>query len=223
MTARVERRAPWRGRKVLVRGVLAVVALIVVYVGGTFVQVWWAARHDDKRRSDAIVVLGAAEYNGRPSAVLAARLDHALDLYRGGYAPVIVVTGGAEPGDRYTEAGAAAQYLHEHNVPDTAILRETTGRSSWESLAASARFLKARGTPRVILVSDPFHSKRIQEIAGDLGLEAVTSPTLTSPIKGWDEWKRFGSETIRVSIGRIVGFGRISRGSRVTKLVPGLG
>jgi uncharacterized SAM-binding protein YcdF (DUF218 family) len=223
MTARAGRRPRSRGRTVLIRGVLAVIVLLVVYVGGTFAQVWWAARHDDKRRSDAILVLGAAQYNGRPSAVLRARLDHAIDLYREGYAPVIVVTGGSEPGDRYTEAGAAAQYLHEHDVPDAAILRETTGRSSWESLSASARFLKARGTERVILVSDPFHSKRIQEIAGELGLEAVTSPTLTSPIKGWDEWQRFGSETLRVSIGRIVGFGRISRGSRVGKLVPGLG
>ncbi len=210
-------------RKVLVRGSIAFLVLIVLYVGGTFFQVWWAARHDDKRKSDAIIVMGAAQYNGRPSAVLAARLDHAVDLYRGGYAPVVVVTGGSEPGDTSTEAGAGARYLHEHDVPDAAILRETTGRSSWESLTASARFLKARGTERVILVSDPFHSKRIQAIAGDVGLDAVTSPTTTSPIKGWAEWKRFGSETIRVSIGRIVGFGRISRGSRVTKLVPGLG
>ena len=107
-----------------------------VYLSVTFVQVWRAARRDDARPSDAIVVLGAAQYDGRPSPVLAARLDHAIDLYDDGIAPVIVVTGGRQPGDRFTEATAAANYLHDHGVPDDAILRETTGRSSWESLDA---------------------------------------------------------------------------------------
>ena len=129
----------------------------------TFVQVWRAARRDDARPSDAIVVLGAAQYDGTPSPVLAARLDHALDAVRRRIAPMIVVTGGRQPGDRFTEATAAATYLHEHGVPDDAILRETTGRSSWESLAAAARFLKERDMTRVVLVSDPYHAARIDD------------------------------------------------------------
>jgi uncharacterized SAM-binding protein YcdF (DUF218 family) len=96
-------------------------------------------------------------------------------------------------------------------VPDTAILRETTGRSSWESLAASARFLRDRGIRRVVLVSDPFHSLRIRLIARELGFDAVTSPTRTSPIRGFDEWGRFLGEALRVAVGRIFGFGRLAR------------
>src|SRR5437660_173571 len=139
--------------RIVVRVGLAFVLLIFVYLSVTFVQVWMASRRDEARRSDAIIVLGAAEYDGRPSPVLAARLDHAILLYEKRIAPVIVVTGGKEPGDRFTEAGASADYLHKHAIPDRAILRETTGRTSWESLEAAARFLEQDGMKRVVLVS----------------------------------------------------------------------
>ena len=102
-----------------------------------------ASRRDDARPSDAIIVLGAAQYNGRPSPVLAARLDHAIDLYRRRHRADD--RRHRRPPDRATASprrGASADYLHEHGVPDTAILRETTGRTSWESLEAAARFLK---------------------------------------------------------------------------------
>ena len=212
-------------RRVLRAGLrvaLVLCGVVFVYLAITFVQVWRAARSDGARPSDAIIVLGAAQYDGRPSDVLAARLDHALELYERGVAPVIVVTGGRQAGDRFTEATAAAQYLHERGVPDEAILRETTGRSSWESLAASARFLEARGWDRVTLVSDPYHSARIDAIASEVGLDAVTSPTRTSPIKGADEWRRLGTETLRVAAGRVFGFRRLDRGRDVVELVPGL-
>ena len=123
--------------KIAWRTALALFMIVFVYLAVTFFQVWRTARKDAARPSDAIVVLGAAQYDGRPSPVLAARLDHALDLYRAGVAPIIVVTGGRQEGDRFTEATAGATYLHEHGVPDTAILRETSGRSSWQSLAAA--------------------------------------------------------------------------------------
>jgi uncharacterized SAM-binding protein YcdF (DUF218 family) len=183
--------------------------------------VWRAARADHARPSDAIVVLGAAQYDGVPSDVLAARLDHALLLYEEGIAPAIVVTGGRQEGDRFTEATAAATYLHNRGVPDDAILRETTGRSSWESLAASARFLEDRGMTRVVLVSDPYHAKRIDAIADEVGLDAVTSPTRTSPIDGAAEWRRFGTEALRVGAGRIFGYRRLDQGE-VGELVEGL-
>jgi len=107
-------------------------------------------------------------------------------------------------------------------VPDDRILRETTSRNSWESLAASARFLQDRGVRRVTLVSDPFHSLRIELIAEELGFDARTSPTRTSPITGIDEWLRYASEAVRVAFGEVFGFGRLARASRVGKLVPGL-
>ncbi|GIU90598.1 MAG: hypothetical protein KatS3mg010_1697 [Acidimicrobiia bacterium] len=212
-----------RALRIAIRLVLVAGALVAVYLSVTFVQVWRAARHDGARPSDAIVVLGAAQYDGRPSPVLAARLDHALALYEDGIAPVIVVTGGRQEGDRFTEATAAATYLHEHGVPDDAILRETTGRSSWESLAASARFLAERDLTQVVLVSDPYHAARIDAIASEVGLDASVSPTRTSPIRGAAEWRRFASETVRVAAGRIFGFGRLDRSREVEGVVRGLG
>jgi uncharacterized SAM-binding protein YcdF (DUF218 family) len=208
--------------RIALRVGIGLVALSFVYLLVTFISVWRAARNDGARPSDAIVVLGAAQYDGVPSPVLTARLDHALELYEEGVAPVIVVTGGRREGDRFTEATAGATYLHDQGVPDDAILRETTGRSSWESLAASARFLEDKGMTRVVLVSDPYHAARIDAIASEVGLDAVTSPTRTSPIKGAEEWRRFGNETLRVAAGRIFGFRRLDKGREVRDLVRGL-
>jgi uncharacterized SAM-binding protein YcdF (DUF218 family) len=208
----------------IARRIIAVAALVVIgYLVVTFVQVWRAARHDGARPAQAIVVLGAAQFDGRPSAVFRARLDHAAELYEADIAPVVVVTGGKQEGDRFTEATAGANYLHTRGVPDTAIVRETTGTTSWESLTASARILTDRGVTDVVLVSDPFHSLRVEEIAEELGLDATTSPTDTSPIDGFDEWEHFGTETLRVAAGRLVGFDRLYRTGEVGKLVPGLG
>jgi uncharacterized SAM-binding protein YcdF (DUF218 family) len=213
----------WLSWKLAIRVALVFLASGFLYFLVTFVQVWRAARSDDTRPSQAIVVLGAAQFDGQPSAVFRARLEHAAELYEEGVAPTIVVTGGKQPGDRFTEAETGATYLHGLGVPDAAILRETTSRSSWESLSASARFLDERGMTKVVLVSDPFHSLRIEAIAEEIGLDAVTSPTRTSPIRGAGEWARFFTETLRVSAGRIVGFGRLARNTgRVGKLASGL-
>src|SRR5207248_10822135 len=114
------------------------------------------------------------------------RLDHAIDLYHRKEAPYIVVTGGKQPGDNFTEATAAADYRHTKGVPANDILRGVSGHSSWQSLASTATFLKARHIKDVILVSDPFHSLRIGGMASELGLDASTSPTRTSPITGFD-------------------------------------
>jgi len=184
------------------------VSVVVAYLFVTFAQVWLSARHDEARSAQAIVVFGTAQYNGRPSPVLAARLDHAVSLYRRHLAPVIVVTGGNQPGDRFTEAGASADYLHSKNVPDRDILREVSGRTSWQSLAATAHFLDERKIRSVLLVSDPFHSYRIKAMAGELGLNGYPSPTRTSPIGGFTEFKYMGRETLAVGIGRIIGYRR---------------
>jgi uncharacterized SAM-binding protein YcdF (DUF218 family) len=199
------------------RTVLVVVAAAVLYFTVTFVQVWRAGRVDEARPAEALVVLGAAQYNGRPSPVLRARLDHAAQLYLRGLAPVVVVTGGRATGDRFTESAASANYLHRRGVPDGAILREAGGRNSWESLAASARFLRRRGIREVVLISDPFHAARIAAIAGEVGLDAATSPTRSSPIGGVDEFRHLLVETAQVGLGRLVGYRRLVRAEELGK------
>ena len=199
------------GLKLLRRALVVAVVLPALYFAVTFVQVWWTSRHDGARPSQALIVLGAAQYDGRPSAVLRARLDHAADLYHRKIAPVVVVTGGKAEGDRFTESAASANYLHTKGVPDEAILREATGRTSWQSLSASARFLRQRGIHDVVLVSDPFHAARIRGIASELGLAAATSPTRTSPIKGLSEFRHLVTETAQVGVARVIGFRRLVR------------
>ena len=204
--------SPSRGRRWPRRAALVVAGAIVVAVGYylfCFYQVWHSARSDEARRADAIVVLGAAQYDGRPSPVLAARLDHALLLWRAGYAPRIVVTGGKRAGDRFTEATASADYLIARGVPDGAILREVQGKTTWESLAATARILRNRGLESVLVVSDPYHSLRARETARELGLDAHASPTLTSPVRGWSEWKRMSREAAGVGLARFIGYRRL--------------
>lgn len=192
--------------RLAVRAGLVAAAAAAVYVTVTFVQVWRAAGRDEARPADAIVVLGAAQYDGVPSPVLARRLDHAAELYAAGIAPQIVVTGGRRPGDRFTEAAASARYLEAAGIPGGAIEREVQGTNSWESLAAVARFLRAEGRTSVVLVSDPYHAMRISHIAADLGLDAVVSPAGTGAPLG-----ALLRETAAVAVGRLIGYDRLVR------------
>ncbi|PZS24115.1 MAG: hypothetical protein DLM54_00130 [Acidimicrobiales bacterium] len=191
------------------RVVVTVVVVLVIYLLVTAVQVWLASRRDEARPAQAIVVLGAAQYNGLPSPDLAARLSHALGLWRQRLAPRIVVTGGGQPGDRYTEASASADYLLARGVPESDLLREVEGRNTYESLAATAAFLHQRGISQVVLVSDPFHMARVGDIAGQVGLTGYTSPTQTSPISGTAVVPYFAKETAAVALGRVIGFRRL--------------
>jgi uncharacterized SAM-binding protein YcdF (DUF218 family) len=184
--------------------VAAALAAILLYLAVTFVQVWTMSRRDEARPSDAIVVLGAAQYDCSPSPVLRQRLDHALALYRDGTAPVIVVTGGKQDGDRCTEADAGAGYLRGEGVPDADLLLEVQGRNSWESLAASTRILHDRDMTRVVLVTDGYHALRVRAIADELGLDAVVSPT-----GGRASLRELAKETGVVAVGRVVGFRRL--------------
>lgn len=140
------------------------------------------SQEDQRRPADAIVVLGAAQYNGRPSPVLRARLDHALQLYREGLAPRIVVTGGVGRGDTTSEATVARNYLLNRKVPSRAVISQPQGRSTQASMTAVADWLEAAHLKRVILVSDPFHMFRLRMEARRTNLEAYTSPTESSPI-----------------------------------------
>jgi len=185
---------------------IVVVLAPVAYVAVTFVSVWRAAHHDGARQADAIVVLGAAQYNGRPSPALRARLDHVVELWRGDVAAKVVVTGGKQPGDRFTEATASATYLVSQGVPADRILREVNGRSSFQSLADSAAFLKRQGLTRVVLVSDAYHAARIEGIAEEVGLDASVSPTPAT--RAGAHIGRYAKETLAVAASRIVGFRR---------------
>jgi uncharacterized SAM-binding protein YcdF (DUF218 family) len=198
-------------RRRVVKIAAVVVALLASYVLVTFLQVWHASHQDDARKAQAIIVLGAAQFNGRPSAVLSARLDHAADLFNRGFAPLIVVTGGKQGDDPFTEAGVSATYLQSKGIPGNAIERETTSTNSYDELAAAARFLHERGINDVVLVSDPFHAYRINAIARDVGLNAHVSPTPTSPVHGLDNAQALVRETVAVSAGRLIGFDRLDR------------
>jgi uncharacterized SAM-binding protein YcdF (DUF218 family) len=202
---------------------VAAVGLMVGYLVFNLAQVWWASRQNQARPAQAIVVLGAAQYNGMPSPDLRARLDHALLLWRAHLAPVVVLTGGREAGDVYTEAGAGAAYLEASGIPAPDIVREGTGRNSWQSLAAAATILEARHATRVLLVSDPFHDKRIALMASELGLTPFVSPTRTSPIRGLAVVPYFAKETVEVAIGRIVGFRRLTGVSQRMQQAAGRG
>jgi uncharacterized SAM-binding protein YcdF (DUF218 family) len=141
----------------------------------------WGMR-DNARPSDAIVVLGAAQYAGRPSPVLKARLDHAVELWQKGYAKWFILTGGTGKGDTTSEAAVGRRYALRKGVPDAAILLEQEGRSTDVSMAGVAALMREHGMGRAILVSDPFHMLRLLVLAKHYEIEAVMSPTRTSPI-----------------------------------------
>lgn len=155
----------------------------ILIVGYTTYRIWERGGRDDAQPADAIVVLGAAQYDGAPSPVFEARLQHAVELFHRGIAPVLVVTGGKLPGDRTTEAAAARAYALANGVPDEAILVEDAGRTTLESLTAVAALLRDRGLTSAVFVSDRTHMLRVLRIAQDQGIAAFGSPTTTSPIE----------------------------------------
>jgi uncharacterized SAM-binding protein YcdF (DUF218 family) len=153
-------------------------AALVAY--GTY-RIGEVGSHDNRRHADAIVVLGAAQYNGKPSAILAARLDHAIDLYKQGYAAYFVVTGGKLQGDNYTEAATGRAYAIARGVPESAILAETTGGSTQESMDNVRALFQDHGLRSAVFVSDRTHMLRVLRLAADEGIEGWGSPTDTSP------------------------------------------
>lgn len=154
----------------------------------SFLAVVAVSRQDQREPTDAIVVLGAAQYNGKPSPVLRARLDHALALYQEGLAPTVVVTGGIGDGDKVSEATVGRQYLVSHGMPERAVVVRPEGRSTQSSIRSVALWATEHRVHRVLLVSDPFHMLRLRLEADRSGLAASTSPTRTSPISAnWRE------------------------------------
>ncbi|WP_344950116.1 YdcF family protein [Actinomadura miaoliensis] len=163
----------------VVLGLLAVAVLTPLTVAW---RVWYQARQDERPRSDAIIVLGAAQYNGVPSPTLQWRLQHALDLYRDGVAPVIVTVGGKQPGDNYTEADSGRRWLvNRGRVPADRVVSVPFGSDTLESMKAVGREYERRGWHTGVIVTDPWHGLRSKRMASDNGIEAAASPTRSGP------------------------------------------
>lgn len=182
-------------RRILTIGTVTVFCLWLISAVAVLV---WSSR-DEARPAQAIVVLGAAQYAGKPSPVLRARLDHALDLWNRHLASLLILTGGRGSGDTTSEAAVGRKYARRHGVPDSAILVENEGRTTSESMRAVAGMLEVRGLQSALLVSDPFHMLRLRILARRFGFTPYTSPTRTSPISPNREerWKYIFSESIK--------------------------
>jgi uncharacterized SAM-binding protein YcdF (DUF218 family) len=194
--------------RLALRIVVFVLLLIVVYFAVTLVQVWLTSRQYDPHPAGAILVMGAAQYDGVPSPDLASRLDEALLLYHQGYSHLIMVTGNKKPGDVYTEAESGEMYLTSKGVPRADIL-EAGGDDSYGNIEEAAPELKARQATVVLMTTDPFHEDRSMAIATDQGLVPSPTPTQTSPIRGWSTVPYFLKEAVGVGLGRIIGYNHL--------------
>ena len=185
-------------RRILTIAVATVFSLWIISAAAVLI---WSSR-DEARPAQAIVVLGAAQYAGKPSPVLRARLDHALDLWNRHLASLLILTGGTGSGDTTSEAAVGRNYAKKHGVPDSAILVENEGRTTSESMRAVAGMLEVRGLQSALLVSDPFHMLRLRILAKRFGFTPYTSPTRTSPISPNREerWKYIMSESLKAPL-----------------------
>ena len=193
-------------RRSFVRLALTALALLLAAWTASLIAVLAWERHDQARPASAIVVLGAAQYVGRPSPVLRARLDHAIDLWRRNLAPLMIVTGGTGRGDTTSEAAVSQRYAVQRGVPASAILLETEGRTTSESMEGVAALMSRRSRRDVLLVSDPFHMLRLTILARRHGLEPYASPTPTSPIAAspTERWKYALSESVKAPLAFIL-------------------
>lgn len=198
----------WRRRIAFIA--LALAASTLLYFVVSLVQVWNTGRDDSFLQSrstvDAIVVLGAAQYDGRPSPQLRARLDHVVRLWNMPVAPTVVVTGGKQTGDRFTEAEASRDYLVSRGLPVEVIVIESRGESTYQSLEAVRDAARANQWQRLVLVSDPYHLKRAQLVAEELGMDAEVSATRDGVVSGSGALRRNVREALGIMVGRITGF-----------------
>ena len=200
----------WSTTRIVVIAIAAIALLLVGYYLITLWQVWSVGRSDQARPVDAIVVMGAAQYDGRPSPQLAARLDQVVEIWPQGYASLVVVTGGNQTGDRFTEAETSAAYLVERGVPESVIVLENSGSTTIESLNNVEAILSERGLSSVLIVTDPYHALRSRLVAEEQGLVAYVSPTTSSVVTGANAVSRHLKEAAGIAVGRVVGFGRLA-------------
>lgn len=169
-------------RRWAVRAAIGTVLIGLLVLGGSAFRIWQVARIDDRSQADAIVVLGAAQYNGRPSPIFEARLEHAKRLYDDGVAKRVVTLGGNQAGDKTTEAEAGARWLVDNGVPREATIAVGEGSSTLGSVQSFAQLAEQRGIASAVIVSDPWHSLRARTMVRDRGIDAWTSPTHSGPI-----------------------------------------
>lgn len=186
--------------------IFGVVVAGIMYGAVNFASIIVVGSRDNGNAADAIVVMGAAQYDGRPSPQLAARLDHAKALWDDKRAPLIAVTGGKMDGDRFTEAEASRRYLVELGVPEDVIVGEDQGRATWDSIMAVTPVLRSNDVQSVIVVTDPYHEQRSVLSFREIGFAASASATSTSPLSGGTLVRRTIREALGISLGRIVGF-----------------
>lgn len=193
----------WRS---IVRLVSGLAAALMLYLAIVSLTVWMAGNIDHGRDADVIVVMGAAQYDGRASALLESRLEHALRLWNDeGRAPLIAVTGGAMEGDRFTEAAVGRKWLIDKGVPDSAIISEDVGRSTWESIEALASVLRDNSVRTAIVVTSDYHAARSALTLEDEGFTVSTSGASSARFSP-RSWVR---EILGVATGRIIGFDRL--------------
>jgi len=159
----------------------ALLVAVGLIVGATAVNIWWTARQDERPVADAILVLGSAQYNGTPSPIFEARLDHALDLYNAGVAPLVITVGGRRDGDLFTEAEAGLSWLAREGIPEEALRAVPDGADTLQSIQAVAALFAEQGLSTAVLVTDPWHALRATRIAQDAGIVASSSPTRQGP------------------------------------------
>jgi uncharacterized SAM-binding protein YcdF (DUF218 family) len=187
------------------------VAAGCLYLVLNIAQVWAVGRGDQAKPVDAIVVMGVAQYDGKPSPQLQARLDHVLALWSTGIAQLVITTGGNQPGDRFTEARASADYLVAHGIPESFIAMEDVGSTTLQSLQGVAQILHSRGLSSVEIVTDPYHALRSRLVAQDLGLTAYVSPNEHSVVSGGAEKRRMINEGLGLSLAHVIGFKALDR------------
>ena len=184
-----------------------------LYIGLTVFEVWRVGHTQSTSQVDAIVVMGAAQYDGVPSPLLKARLMHALDLWKQNVAPRIVLTGGNKPGDRFTEASASAIFLRQQGVPQEDLLQESASRSTYEALRNVRDLVRNdsnfAGIERIVIVTDPYHELRARLTAEEWGFDATTSSTQNSPIAGNSAFKKHVKEGVGIALARVIGFGNL--------------
>ena len=200
------RREGWAASAVRFLLLFAVTVLLLCGVGWcvwVYAQIEHYAYKDEAAPSDVICVFGAAEYDGKPSPVLRARLDHALTLYEHKVAPIILTLGGSAPGDKFSEGQVGEAYLISNGVPEKAIIAETQSRTTEEQALRVVVIARTNGYKRVVIVSDPTHMFRVREICAHEGLTVLTSPRQqVAAVGSVSEWQQIWHELVAYSLWR---------------------
>ena len=188
---------------------LGVCIALIAYVAIAAVSLTWAGTHQYAKSVDAIVVMGAAQYDGVPSPLLASRLQQALDLWKEKQAPVIAVTGGKRAGDRFTEGDTSRRWLTDRGVPAADIIVESAGHSTWESIENLTPLLTLANVQSVVVVSSSWHVQRAALSLEELGFRAHSSASPDGVLSRSSEKSKLFREIAGVSLGRIIRFGTL--------------